>query len=127
MTAQLVPTGSDAFYQQTTSLDGVPYILTFAFNQRCACWYLSVATLDGTDVADGIKLVCGIPALAWSLLEKCASPLCPPGLLFVQSTTTDLSTPGLLDMDPTVAGGGRCQLVYMPAADVATLAAGGTP
>jgi hypothetical protein len=127
MTVQVIPTGSDPFSTQTTSLDGVPYVLTLAYNQRCNCWYLSIATLDGTDVYDGVKLVCGIPGLLWSLLEDCADPDCPPGILFVQSSTTDASPPGLIDLDPTVQGGGRCSLLYMDAADVATIAAGGTP
>ena len=115
MTLQLVPTpdGTTPFYSETVALDGTPYVLQFNFNQRCACWYLSLQTIDGEDVIDGIKLV-----PFWNLLIKCASPLRPPGWLFIISTP-DLSTPGLDDLNPS---GGRCQLVYAPEADVAAAA-----
>lgn len=116
MTTQILtaPTGDgDAFSSQTTPLDGTAFVLDFAFNQRCACWYLSIATLDGTPVAT-VKLVC-----AWDLLRKCASPLRPPGKLFVLSTTGDSSPPGLTALAP----GGRCILVYIPAANVEAFAA----
>jgi hypothetical protein len=116
--ALAIPTGSDPLYGETVALDGTPYALSFTFNLRGLCWYLDLATLDGEVFAAGLKLVC-----YWNLLIKCASPLRPPGQLLVISYTTDPSTPGLLDLMP----GGRCALVYMPAADVATIRAGGTP
>jgi hypothetical protein len=118
MPAQIIPTSADPFCTQTTTLDGTPYVLTFAFNARAACFYLSLATLDGEPVASGLKLVC-----QWNLLLKCASPLRPPGMLLVVSNTNDNSTPGLGDLVP----GGRCQLVYLPAANVAALEALRTP
>ena len=117
MSNQLVPTpdGTTPYYSETVALDGTPYILQFSFNQRCACWYLSLQTIDGDDIADGIKLVVG-----WNLLIKSASPNRPPGWLFVLSSSTDSSTPGLDDLNPD---GGRCLLGYIPAADLAALLA----
>lgn len=109
MTLQIVPTGAEAFYDETVTLDGTAYILSFNFNQICACWYLDLATIDGELVAPGLKLVCN-----WDLLLKSASPLRPPGTLIVCSNTTDDSTPGLNDLLP----GGRCYLVYAPIADL---------
>src|ERR1700735_88143 len=104
MSNQLVPTpdGTTPVYSETVALDGTPYLLEFNFNQRCACWYLSLQTIDGDDIADGLKLVVG-----WNLLIKCASPNRPPGWLFVLSNTPDSSTPGLDDLNPN---GGRCLL-----------------
>jgi hypothetical protein len=111
---QAIPTGADPLYTQTTALDGTPYAMRFTFNQRAASWYLDLATLDGEPVASGVKLVC-----LWDLLQRCASPLRPPGKLYVLSATTDTSTPGLVDLLPT----GRCTLVYITAADLAAIAA----
>jgi hypothetical protein len=117
---QIIPTNAAPFYPETVTLDGSPYILGFAYNQRCACWYLTISTIDGTVVTAGLKLVC-----SWDILMRCASPLRPPGALIVVSTTTDLSPPGLLDLLPSSSGGtGRCYLGYIPAANVAALKAG---
>jgi hypothetical protein len=110
MTAQVVPTGNDPFYSQTTTLDGVPYLLEFSYNQREDCWYLLLSTNDGDAIYGSVKLVCN-----WPLFAICADPQLPPGQFVVASSTTDLSPPGLQDL----VDGGRCQLVYMPAADVA--------
>ncbi len=118
MTAQIIPTGDQPLYGETVTLDGVPYRLDFTFAPRSACWLLDVSTLDGEKVAAGLKLVCA----GWNLLLKCSSPLRPPGQLLVLSSSSDDSTPGLEDL----VAGARCTLVYVPAADVATILAGGT-
>jgi hypothetical protein len=116
MPAQIIPTSGDAFWTQTTTLDGTPYGLRFAFSAREACFYLDLATTDGEVFAAGRKLVCN-----WPLLRGCASPLRPPGRLYVLSSTTDDSPPALADLAP----GGRCALIYVPVANV--LALGGSP
>lgn len=118
MSQQQIPTFADPFYSETVTLDGTPYVLTFRYNQRVAGWYLDLATIDGEVVAAGLKLVC-----EWDVLALVANPLRPPGALFVLSNTTDDSTPGLTDL----AAGGRCFLVYTPAADLAALLAGAAP
>lgn len=113
----IVPTDElESFWEQTTTLDGAAYKLRFALNQRAACWYLDLLTLEGEAIACGMKLVCH-----WDLLRSSATPLRPPGRLYVLSKTTDLSTPGLLDFAPD----GRCYLVYVTAAEIALLQAGG--
>jgi hypothetical protein len=117
MTLQRIPTGegpqADPLFDQTTPLDGTSYKLYFAYNQRAACWYLSIATLDGEPVTT-VKLLC-----QWDLLLTCVSPLRPPGKLLVISATTDKSPPGLTDLLP----GARCALVYITQTDVAALTA----
>jgi len=105
-----IPLGDDPFAEQVTTLDGVPYRMTLSYNQRCACWYFGLQSLEGTSIAEGIKLV-----VQWDLLLKCAHPLRPPGKLFVFSNTPDLSPPGLEDL----VDGGRCYLTYVSAAEIA--------
>jgi hypothetical protein len=117
MTVQLIPVGSnstraDPFSTQTTTLDGVPYLLAFSYAQREDCWYLLLLTNDGQRIYGSIKLVC-----LYSLFNQCVDARKPPGQLVVVSNSTDLSPPGLNDLLPS----GRCSLVYFPAADVLTL------
>lgn len=105
----IIPTDNAPFYTQTTTLDGVTYLLTFTYNQRCDCWYLSVDTEEGDRIYDGIKLVC-----QWPLLHKCADPRAPAGELLCWSTTNDQSPARLNDLLP----GGRCQLGYIDQSDM---------
>lgn len=103
MSILVVPTGSDPFYTQATTLEGATYLLTFAFSQREACWYLSIATEEGDDIYNGMKLVCN-----WPLTKKCADPRLFPGELLCLSNSTDLTPPGLTELGP----GLRCELTY---------------
>lgn len=104
MTIQVVPTGADAFYNQTTTLEGTPFRLAFAFNGRCSCWYLSIADASGVDIYNGVKLTCN-----QRLLRKCRDPRRPAGDFLVLSSTADTSPPGLTDL----VSGGRCTLFYL--------------
>lgn len=118
MSLQVIPTEDGATlpaYEITTTLDGVPFRFFFQYNLRQSCWFLSIATSDGHDVWNGIKLVC-----LWDLLFGCADDRRPAGRLIVTSSSTDLSPPELSDLAP----GGRCALQYAPAADVAAIRAG---
>ena len=126
LTIQIVPTSGsqtgsgpptpNAFWTQTTTFEGVTFLLTFQYNQRCSCWYLSIADASNVDIVNGIKLVCGM-----SLLKKCADPRQPAGALLVLSATADSSTPGLNDLLPGV---GRCTLYYISSDWVGLLDAG---
>lgn len=109
MSIGTIPTGDDPFYTLSSTLDGVTYLLTFTYNQRCDCWYLSVATEEGDDIYDGMKLVCG-----WPLLNKCADPRAPAGELMCWSNSTDDSPARLEDLVP----GGRCELLYIDAIEL---------
>lgn len=115
MTIQVIAGDANAtqLYTQTTTLDGSTFNLYFQFNQRCQCWYLSVADASGVDIYNGVKLVCGIP-----LLRKCRDPRRPAGALMVISATSNQAPPGLYDLIP---GSGRCTLVYWTADWVAML------
>lgn len=100
-----IPTRSDSFYQQTTTLDGVSYVLSFTYNQTCECWYLSIADSSGVDIYNGVKLICNN-----SLFRKCVDPRIFPGALVVVSATEDTSPP---ELDDLLAGSGRCTLIYI--------------
>lgn len=95
------------FWTQTTTLDGVPYLLTFRYNIREDAYYLSISSADGaTDYVLGMKLVVGI-----SLLRPWPSP---PGEMMVVAGSTDDSPPRLGDL----ADGARCALLYIEEADL---------
>jgi uncharacterized protein DUF6983 len=93
------------FWTQTTTLDGVPYLLTFTYNQRETVYYLSISSADATvDYVLGMKLVPGIPLLRpWPT---------PPGEMFVITQSADDSPPALGEL----ADGARCVLMYVEAA-----------
>jgi hypothetical protein len=98
------------FWVQTTTLDGTAYLLTFRFNFREQAYYLQIQSSDGTiTYAQGIKLVPGI-----LLLGAYATP---PGELTVLPLSADDSPPRIGEL----VDGGRCGLVYIPAADLFTL------
>jgi hypothetical protein len=111
MTTQVIPSpdGTTAFETQTTTLDGVPYLLYFSYNQRESTWYLLLSTVDGDPIYGSVKMVC-----SWPLFFQCRDLRRPLGQFLVLSSTSDLSPPGLFDL----ASGARCSLVYVPEADV---------
>ena len=91
MSVANVPTSADAHYQQVTNLEGTDYILTFDYNQRESCYYLSIATNNGDDLVVGIKLVAN-----WPLLHKWADSRLPPGeLVLIANTNLTDPAPGL--------------------------------
>ena len=48
-----IPTFPEPFWVQTTSLDGVPYQLWFAYSQRERVYYLTIGDSDGQHLASG--------------------------------------------------------------------------
>ena len=121
MTITIIPFFSDPSWTTAITLEGTLYNFEFDYNERGACWYMSVADADGVDIANGVKLVTGFP-----LLRKCKDPRRPgwqpatgvAGDFFVQCTTSDLTPPGLYDL---LAGSGRCSLAYVSSDWVAIL------
>ena len=79
MAVHQVPTTPGVpFYSQVTELDGIEYLLTFAWNGREGAWYLSIANNQGNLIRAGIKLVPN-----WPLLRKVRHEMRPPGELMV--------------------------------------------
>lgn len=109
MSTVVIPTDTSLlFWSQTTTLDGVPYLLTFRYNTREACYYLTIESQDGTTTyAQGIKLVSNYPLLL-TYGDN------PPGELFAMSFSADDSPAALGDM----GDGRRVQLMYVEAADL---------
>ena len=100
-----VTTYADPFWSQTTTLEGVTFQLTFQYNQRCDCYYLSVADLEGNDIYTGVKIICNS-----MLLRKCAdSERAPFGDFWATSSTQDVTPPRLGELGP----GGRVTLCYI--------------
>jgi hypothetical protein len=105
----------NAHYRQVTPLDGRQYVLHFDFNTRDQNWYLSIHDENDNPISGcvGRKLVQNYP-----VVMRSTSPDRPAGALLTVSDSSD-EDPGLLDLgDGTI-------LSYIPAADVATLEAGG--
>ncbi len=101
----------------TSTIEGVNFLLSFAYSQRENCWYLSLADASSIDIYNGVKLTCNTP-----LFNKCVDPRRPGGQFLVLSGTNDTSPPGLNDLTAT---SGRCQLYYCTSDLVAQLIAFG--
>jgi hypothetical protein len=86
----LIPTSDDAFYEQTTNLDGTDFVLRFRYNQRERATYLSILTPQGASVIEGVKVVCN-----YGLLEAYNPPGRPLGELVALSSGADASPPDL--------------------------------
>lgn len=112
MSVLSIPFFSDPSWLATVTLEGISYVMQFDFNQRAYSWYMSIADADGNDIYNGVKLVTG-----FQLLKKCKDPRAPPGVLLVQSSTSDQSPPGQYDL----IAGGRCMLAYITSDWVAIL------
>lgn len=106
-----ITTSSDAFFSQTTRLDGVDYILRFVFNQRENCYYLSIQDpLTGSDILSGIKVVSN-----FGLLSRFNGyPGLPPGELVAWSNTSDKNPAGLGELGENA----RVTLLYFDAEEI---------
>lgn len=102
-----IPTSPDEpFYEQQSTIDGVDYTLTFRYNQREKCFYLTIGDVDGVDIVKGIKLVCN-----WSLLLGHDDARLPRGRFMVLSHVTgNDDNPDLGDLGE----GRRCVFYYFP-------------
>lgn len=96
------------FWSQTTTLEGVPYLLTFRYNSRESVYYLQIQSADASvTYAQGIKIVPNY------FLLRGIGPL-PPGELIAMSTSSDLSPPQLGEL----GNGLRVVLMYIESTDL---------
>lgn len=95
------------FWQQTTTLDGVSYLLEFRYNAREFVYYLKIMMTDGTILAQGIKLVSNYP-----LLQAYNDDRMPLGEIMAVAAGADDSPAKLGDI------GGRVTLVYYSEAEI---------
>jgi hypothetical protein len=112
MAQWLIPTFPDPFYTQTTTLEGVAYVLHFAYNARERCWYLTIRTPNGVDLARGIK----VKANSFLLGDRTEEGL-PPGELVAFTNSADDSPPDLEELGE----GLRCELLYLDTAELAEM------
>jgi hypothetical protein len=110
MAVLIIPTFNDGsgFYEQTTNIEGVDYVLTFQFNARDGFWYLSLRTSAGVSIAgcESLRLVNrGQP------LRRVVDQERPPGELYVYSSN-ETYEPGLYDL------GVNTLLTYIPKSDL---------
>lgn len=111
MATLTIPTFEDPFFTMTLALEGRPYVFDFRFNQREAAWYFSIELEDGTPLASGIKVVCGI-----DLLKYRRDVRLPQGLLTAIASGDDTSPPGLLELGEDK----RVSLTYFPSNELGT-------
>lgn len=93
MAVHAIPTFEDPFYSMTIALEGKPYVFDFRYNQREQLWHLSISLEDGTALATGIKIVCGV-----NLLGRYADIRLPPGLLTAIANGDEPAPPSLLEL-----------------------------
>jgi hypothetical protein len=112
MATAIIPVRSDLPHHRLHSeLDGVTYTLDLDWNQTDGHWYMTVGDKDGQPLAAGVRVVVG-----WPLASRALAG--PAGVLIAVDTSGQ-------ELDPSAAElGGRVQLLYVEAADVAALADG---
>lgn len=98
---------SSLYFNQLTQLEGVEYLLQFAWSAREEAWYLTIADQDGNPLAQSLKLVLNV-----RLLRRFTSAALPPGVLFL----ADFTGTGLDMTQPTDLGVGY-QLAYVTSDD----------
>lgn len=113
MSILLVPTDSGPFFDQISELDGVDYRLTFSYNQRERCYYMSIGSPSSTDdILSGIKVVSN-----YSLIRRYnGNAGLPPGDLIAFSTAGASDAPADLG---ELGEGQRVELHYLSASEFA--------
>ena len=88
MTVYALTTFDDANYRESVILDGTPYVLAFALNQRENTYYLSISASDGTPLVSGLKVLSN-----WPMLHGFVDARLPPGELIPLTAADDASPP----------------------------------
>lgn len=115
MPINAIDTAPDPFSAQTVSLDGVSYVLRLQYNQREACYYLSITDVTlGTDIVSGIKLVSNYPLIR--RYDGGDIVGLPPGELIAFSNTPDDSPADIGQLGLAA----RVTLLYLDATYLAT-------
>lgn len=90
---------------QQCELGGRTYTLRCLWNDRARCWHLDVATVDGTPIVTGVRLVTAFP-----LLQRCVHADRPAGDLVLLDLLGQGGVPTSADL------GTRFALFYVEAA-----------
>lgn len=96
-----LPTSDDPFTEQSVSLDGQTYLMTFDWNGRTDRWSMALSTENGDAILNGALLCMGV-----DILQTIPSTLdyAPPGQLWLGG-----------DGDPTLDTIGNVTLFYVEA------------
>jgi hypothetical protein len=86
MSISIIPFFDFSAFTQEISLDNVPYMLSFTWNNRGEFWAMSISDKEQNTLVAGIKLVIGI-----ELLRKFPDRSLPPGRMFVFDVKEDES------------------------------------
>jgi hypothetical protein len=114
MSVKNVPTRTDlTHYDFSMVLDGVTFVLEFRWNLREDAWYFDVRLDDGTNVANGVKVV-----VDWPLLRGLRSANRPLGEFVAFDTSGERRDAAIDDL------GSRVKLYYFDAESLADIAAG---
>lgn len=100
-------------YEMRTRLEGRDYLLRFKYQERDCFWYLSLFDQDGIAIAEGLRIVTGIP-----LLSTVVDYRRPLGELFVIDQPADGQTVEV-PRDPHFSDlGARHRIYFIPYADL---------
>lgn len=94
-------------YDLSAQLDGQTFRFEFAWNARGGFWSFMLSAADGTPLLRR-RVVVGFP-----LTGRFTDVRLPPGALVALDTSGKNEDPGLTDL------GGRVQLLYLEAGDIA--------
>lgn len=84
----------EPFQEQTTTLDGIPYVLRFDWIQRIQRWSFSILSVSGEPLLMTKGLVLGADLLRQSKHD----PRLPQGVLLVLDTEGKNADPGLFTL-----------------------------
>jgi len=104
-----LPAPTKPEYAYTAELDGLEYTINLGYNGRTHNWYMDLAKVDGTVIANGAKVVCDFP-----LFDREAH-LEPPGLFIAMSTSATDNSPPEYD---ELLEGARVRIVYFTKAEI---------
>ena len=90
-------TSERSTFRQMVTLDGVKFLMSLRWNDRCRRWFMDLDALDGTRLITGRKLCADIPWAAHETIEGI-----PAGQLAVVTVGEDDSDPGLRDLGQRV-------------------------
>jgi len=97
-------------WEQSVTLDGVPYTMLFQYNRRAGHWYLHLSDAEGAPIGSSLRLVINLP-----LLRRLHAVGGPPGELILVDESSSPRDPQRDDL------GVRHRLYYLDAAELAVL------
>lgn len=107
----VIPTKAGAFaWSQRQVLDGVSYVLDFAWNARGGAWYLSISDADGNPLLLSRKLASNVPLLRNARFIDGL----PPGEIMALDATETIDFADYTELGPVV------QLLYFDASELAS-------